>query len=276
LSVYVIGDVQGCYAELRALIAKLNFNPSTDKLWFVGDLVNRGSQSLEVLRYVRELGDSAITVLGNHDLHLLAEFQKKPQRRVPNVDLERIFLADDAPELMDWLRFRPLAHYDAEYDVLMVHAGLHPDWDRALTMRSARRVENKLRAPEYVEFLTAMYGNKPAGWAPSLKGIDRLRAIVNTLTRLRYCDLKGNIAFDDKGPPGTQTPGFYPWFVVPGMVRRQARIVFGHWSSLGRFEWAGHYCVDTGAVWGQTLSAIKLSRRHPKWIEVTAQPRVMP
>ena len=273
MSVYVIGDVQGCFAELQALIAKLPFNPTLDKLWFVGDLVNRGSQSLEVLRYVKALGDAAVVVLGNHDLHLLAEYFKKPARRTPNIDLERIFAAPDAPELIDWLRQRPLAHYDPQLDFMMVHAGLHPDWDRALTLRSARRVENKLRSGDYEKFLNAMYGNKPSGWAPSLKGDDRLRAIVNTLTRLRYCDIKGNIAFEDKGPPGTQTPGFYPWFVVPGMVRRQTRVVFGHWSSLGRLEWGGHFCIDTGCVWGASLSAIKLGLKHPKWYEVAAMPR---
>lgn len=275
MSVYVIGDVQGCFIELQALIAKLAFNPATDQLWFVGDLVNRGSQSLEVLRYVKALGDAAVVVLGNHDLHLLAEYHKKAARRAPNQDLERIYAADDAAELMAWLRLRPLAHYDPNLDFMMVHAGLHPDWDRALTLRCARRVENKLRGPDFDAFLSAMYGNKPAGWAPTLKGEERLRAIINTLTRLRYCDIKGALAFEDKGPPGTQTPGFYPWFVVPGMVRRQTRVVFGHWSSLGRMEWGGHFCVDTGAVWGGQLSAIKLGLKHPKWYEVAARPRVI-
>lgn len=272
---YVIGDVQGCWAELQALLTKLAFNEGSDQLWFVGDLVNRGSHSLEVLRLVKSLGDSAVVVLGNHDLHLLAEFHKKPKLRAPNQDLERIYTAEDAPELLAWLRLRPLAHYDPNLDFMMVHAGLHPDWDRALTLRAARRVENKLRAPDFEKFLEAMYGNKPAGWAPTLKGEERLRAIVNTLTRIRFCDIKGNIAFEEKGPPGTQTPGFYPWFVVPGMVRRQTRVVFGHWSSLGRMDLGGHYCLDTGAVWGGQLSAIKLGLKHPRWIDVAARPRTL-
>jgi bis(5'-nucleosyl)-tetraphosphatase (symmetrical) len=272
MATYAIGDVQGCYDELQRLIEKLKFDPSRDRLWFVGDLVNRGKQSLEVLRLVQSMGANATAVLGNHDLHLLSQACLKPSQREANLDFARIFAAEDGPELLHWLKHRPLAHHDPDLDMLLVHAGIHPTWNVETTLRSARRVELKLRGKDAAPFLTKMYGNKPTAWSPELRGLPRLRAIVNTLTRLRFCDVRGNQAFNDKGPPGSQPVGFYPWFMVPGMARRQSRIVFGHWSTLGKFEWNGHFGLDTGCVWGGTLSAIKI-KRSPKWINVKANPR---
>lgn len=273
MATYAIGDVQGCDDELGALLTRIKFNPALDQLWLVGDLVNRGMQSLEVLRRVKALGERAVVVLGNHDLHLLAQWYLKPDKREANADLGRIYGADDGPELIDWLRSRSLAHYDPKLHFLMVHAGLHPDWDIETTLRLARRVEAQLRGPKIASFLARMYGNRPAAWSAKLKGAERMRAVVNTLTRMRFCDQRGNIAFDQKGPPGSQPVGFYPWYEVPGLIRRHTRIVFGHWSALGRFQWDEIFGIDTGCVWGGELTALELKRIHPRFISVKAKPR---
>ncbi len=274
MSIYVVGDVQGCDDILERLLERIQFDPAVDRMWFVGDLVNRGGQSLEVLRRIRALGDAATVVLGNHDLHLLAQWYRKPLRRQKNADLARVLAADDAESLIDWLRFRPLAHFDAAHDLLMVHAGLHPRWNLARTLRCAARVEEKLREKNPGPFLDAMYGNQPAGWNAKLKGIAKLRAIVNTLTRLRFCSPTGALSFVHKGAPGSQQPGWYPWFEVPGVMPRDTRVVFGHWSSLGRLEWNGHFAVDTGCIWGGRLTALRVrAGYHPSFVSVPGRPK---
>lgn len=268
MATYAIGDVQGCYDALRHLLDTLKFDPGRDRLWFCGDLVNRGGQSLEVLRLVRSLDASSVVVLGNHDLSLCAIAERKePEQRKVNPDLQRVLFAEDGRQLVDWLRERPLLHVDRALGFVLVHAGLAPRWTVALAEKRAREVEARLRGRHHDKLLRQMYGNKPAAWSPKLEGMDRLRAIINVMTRLRFCDVRGRIAFDEKGPPGTQTPGLYPWFEVPGQVTRDLRVVCGHWSTLGLFMGLGVYAIDTGCVWGGRLTALELGP-EPRVIQV--------
>ena len=262
MSVWAIGDLQGCYDATRRLLDTINFDPARDRLWFCGDLVNRGGESLEVLRLVKSLDAHSITVLGNHDLSLVAIGARKEdeQRRV-NPELQRVLFAPDGHELIEWLRHRPLMHADHSLGFAMVHAGLAPKWTIALALKRAHEVELRLRGPNYRKLLRQMYGNKPAGWSPKLTGVDRMRAIINVMTRLRYCDVRGRIAFDEKGMPGTQAPGLYPWFSVPGHAERELKLVCGHWSTLGLFG------IDTGCVWGGKLTALELGP-EPRLIQV--------
>ncbi len=257
MAVYAIGDIQGCYRELAELLDTLNADPAADELWFVGDLVNRGPQSVEVLRLVRSLGRAAIVVLGNHDLHLLA-FGLTGRARVPDAELRPVLDAPDCAELLDWLRERPLAHYRADLDTLMVHAGVAAEWDPLQTMALAGEVEQLLRGSECARFLAQMYGNEPDRWSPQLTGIERHRFIVNCLTRIRYCHADGRLDFAEHGPPGTQSAGLVPWFELPGRVAQSARIVFGHWSALGLLQRANLLALDSGCVWGRSLTAVRL------------------
>jgi bis(5'-nucleosyl)-tetraphosphatase (symmetrical) len=264
MAVWAIGDIQGCDDELAQLLAAIDFDPDRDRLWFCGDLVNRGGQSLEVLRRVRALGEAAVVVLGNHDLSLLALSHRRhgEKRKLP-ADLARVLEAADAPELLDWLRTRKLVHVDRELGWLMVHAGLDPRWNETRAEALAREVEARLQGKDHERLLAQMFGNKPPAWADNLKGIDRMRALINIFTRLRFCDVKGRIAFSEKGPPGTQKAGLYPWYAVPGQVRRELRIVCGHWSTLGLFQGLGVHCIDTGCVWGGRLTALRLDDPAP-------------
>ncbi len=251
---YAIGDIQGCFFELQKLLDKINFDPEEDLLWFTGDLVNRGPHSLEALRFVKALGDRAVCVLGNHDLHLLAVAHGQNYKH--KQDLEQILEAPDRDELLEWLRRRPLMHKDERF--CLIHAGLPPQWDVELALRCAREVESVLRSEELGEFLRVMYGNMPDMWSDELAGWERLRFIVNCFTRLRYCDLQGRLALTHSGPPGTQPKGLLPWFEVPGRRSEGQEIVFGHWSSLGFVARNGCYGIDTGCIWGGQLSALRL------------------
>jgi bis(5'-nucleosyl)-tetraphosphatase (symmetrical) len=274
MSVYAIGDVQGCYDELQRLLEKVRFDPATDRLWFCGDLVNRGGQSLEVLRLVRSLDIHSTVVLGNHDFSLLAISIRKPeeQRRV-NADLQRVLFAEDAAELIDWLRHRPLFHVDRGFGWAMVHAGLAPKWTINLAERRAHEVESRLRGKNHSKLLRSMYGDQPPAWSPKLEGADRLRVIINVMTRLRYCNVRGAIGFDAKGVPGSQPAGLYPWFEVPGRVQRDCRIVCGHWSTLGLFQGLGVHAIDTGCVWGGKLTALRLDGELPEVFQVQGRER---
>ena len=259
MATYAIGDVQGCFDALQRLLDKLKFDPAGDRLWFCGDLVNRGGQSLETLRLVRSLDAASIVVLGNHDLSLCSIATRKPdEQRKTNAELQRVLFADDAVDLLDWLRRRPLFHHDASLGHAIVHAGLAPRWTIPVAARRAREVEKKLRGANHRKLLRQLYGNKPAAWSTKLTGIDRLRAIINCMTRLRFCDARGRIAFDEKGAPGTQPAGLYPWFEVPGQVARDLPIICGHWSTLGLVLGLGVRALDTGAVWGGKLTALEL------------------
>ncbi|HEY8586190.1 MAG TPA: symmetrical bis(5'-nucleosyl)-tetraphosphatase [Rhodanobacter sp.] len=273
MATYAIGDVQGCYPELQRLLEKLQFDPAQDKLWFCGDLVNRGGQSLATLRLIHSLRDSCIITLGNHDLSLLAIAQRRPdaQARV-NPELREVLFAEDAPVLFEWLRSQKLVHHDEHLNWTMVHAGLAPMWTLRQALRAAQEVERELSSPRHPRLLRNLFGNRPAAWSSRLQGQDRHRATINTTTRMRYCDVNGRIDFDAKGVPGTQKPGLYPWFAVPGMRRRDTRIVCGHWSALGRFAGLGVHAIDTGCVWGGQLTALRLDVDEPLYITVNAEP----
>ncbi len=257
MATYAIGDVQGCFEPLQRLLDKLNFDPAADTLWFAGDLVNRGPESLAVLRQVRELGDRAITVLGNHDLALLviAAGFSRPGRRDTMID---VLNAPDAEQLLDWLRHRPLLHHDAELGFTLVHAGLAPAWDLATAQACARELEAALRGPAHRTLLAEMFGNRPERWSDDLTGLDRLRCIINYCTRMRFCRLDGSLDLQAKSPPGRQPEGLLPWFELPWRRNRDLDIVFGHWAALGHYRAPGIYALDSGCVWGGRLTALRL------------------
>ncbi len=258
MNVYAIGDVQGCYDELARLLERLNLDTSSDEVWFVGDLVNRGPRSLEVLRLVRELGRCALVTLGNHDLHLLA-LALTGGAPVKDDNLREVLEAPDAAELIDWLRRRPLAHYRPELNTLMVHAGVPPQWDPLQTIKLAREVEASLQSEAAPSFLKAMYGETPEIWRKGLAGHDRLRFITNALTRLRLCSAKGRLDLKAKGAPSAAPAGLMPWFDVPERACADVRIVFGHWSALGLLQRKNLLGLDTGCVWGGSLTAARLN-----------------
>ena len=273
MAIYAIGDIQGCYDEFMALLDKVSFDPKKDTLWLTGDLVNRGPNSLEVLRFVKDQGDSAITVLGNHDLHLLAVWKEKNRNFKSNNTLKPILKADDCEEIMEWLRQRPLLHHDAKLGCTMIHAGLPPQWDLEKARACAAEVEEVLRGPLYIEFLENMYGNKPARWADDLEGWDRLRFSVNCFTRLRFCTPKGKLEFDHKGTPGTQADNYVPWFEVRGRESASEHIVFGHWSTLGLHLQKNISSVDTGCLWGGYLTALRLDKNPHRVVQLSCKSR---
>ncbi len=255
MAIYAIGDIQGCYDNLMDLLDKIEFNPRRDQLWFTGDLVNRGPQSLETLRFVKALGDSAVTVLGNHDLHLLAIAcgQRKPHRKD---SLNQILDAADRDELLYWLRHRPLFHYNDDF--CLVHAGLPPQWSFETTKRMALKAERVLQSDNYLDFIKHMYGNQPDLWSDRLSGMALLRFIINCFTRMRYCDTTGRLDFDYNGPLGSQAGHLLPWFAVPNRRTASLKIIFGHWSTLGFYAGNNCYAIDTGCLWGGQLTAFKL------------------
>ncbi len=264
MAVYAIGDVQGCYEELRRALDEVAFQADRDRLWFVGDLVNRGPKSLEVLRFARELGDRAVCVLGNHDLHLLALASNGSPPKDQDT-LAAILGADDRDDLLDWMRHWPLAHHDSELGFLMVHAGLPPEWDLSTTLACAQEVETVLRSPDHGDYFRHMYGNRPKRWDPELEGMDRWRYITNCFTRLRYCDIDGNLALKEKGPPGSQKAGRVPWFTHPNRATRDQRIVFGHWSTLGYCQHEDRvWGLDSGCLWGGALTLLQLDGERPE------------
>jgi bis(5'-nucleosyl)-tetraphosphatase (symmetrical) len=255
MSIYAIGDVQGCFDALQTLLDKIHFDPVQDRLWFTGDLVNRGSRSLEVLRLVKSL--QAVAVLGNHDLHLLAVACGQA-RVAPRDTLGAILSAPDREELLGWLRHRPLFHHDPSLGYAIVHAGLLPQWDLVKANALAGEVEKVLQGTDYPEFLMRMYGDRPNQWRDELHGWGRLRVILNALTRLRYCDSEGRMDLGEKGQPGTQPDHLFPWFEVSTRKSRDANIVFGHWSTLGAWQGNGVVSLDSGCVWGGALTAARL------------------
>jgi bis(5'-nucleosyl)-tetraphosphatase (symmetrical) len=258
---WAIGDVQGCAAELRELLRALRFRADRDQLWFVGDLVNRGPASLDVLRYVRSLGDNAIVVLGNHDLHLLAVALGGKRDLKRGDTLDDILAAPDRDALLDWLRTRPLAHFDAQHGQLMIHAGLLPQWSVSLAVQLAGEVGQALR-DDPQRLLANMYGNHPDHWDDGLSGMARLRCAINALTRLRWCTRSGVMDLKRKHAPGRDERDYLPWFRVPGRASAGTPIVFGHWSTLGFLAEADVVALDTGCVWGGSLTAWNLERRE--------------
>jgi bis(5'-nucleosyl)-tetraphosphatase (symmetrical) len=252
-----IGDVQGCHAELRALVARTGFRSDRDQLWFVGDLVNRGPRSLEVLRYVRALGDNAIVVLGNHDLHLLAIALGGVREARPGDTLDAVLAAPDREPLLEWLLHRPLAWRDAASGDLMIHAGLVPQWSVARALDLAHEVAGKLQAAPQKVF-AKMYGNRPDRWDEALEGAARRRFVINTLTRLRYCQADGTVDLKLKDSPSATPLPWRPWFDIDARASRGTRVIFGHWSTLGLMQRADLLALDTGCVWGGALTAVGL------------------
>jgi bis(5'-nucleosyl)-tetraphosphatase (symmetrical) len=262
---YAIGDVQGCYEELQALVGRLKFSADRDQLWFVGDLVNRGPNSLEVLRYVRSLADNAVVVLGNHDLHLLAVAHGARSHRKSDT-LDDILGASDRDSLLDWLISRPLAYFHSAAanrpPDLMVHAGVVPQWTASVTLALAREVEASLHNHAAAVFAD-MYGDEPDVWSDELTGSERLRFTINVLTRLRVCTAEGRIDVTAKGKPPPPDSRYVPWFDAPGRQSRDVRIVFGHWSALGFVQQSGVVGLDSGCVWGGALTAFDLDAERP-------------
>lgn len=269
MAVYVIGDVQGCFTPLTLLLKKINYNSDKDTLWFTGDLVNRGPESVEVLRFVKDLGSRAITVLGNHDLHLLAiAYGKKNQNKRDT--LACVLDAPDADALISWLANRPLLHYDPKLKTTLVHAGLHPTWDLDSAQKLATEMQNILRGPQLEAFLEHMYGNVPDNWHDSLQGWDRARVITNCFTRLRFCDKNGHMNMEEKGPPNSQPANLKPWFEYLQDKAGFGRVIFGHWSTLGENTLNNHaICIDDGCLWGGSLTAIRLDEAENDYYSVT-------
>ena len=267
MATYAIGDLQGCCRELEDLLDHINFDRGADRLWFTGDLVNRGPESLEALRFVHALGETAIVVLGNHDLHLLAVAGGHVSARKKD-SLDPVLAAKDMDVLLDWLRRQPLLHRDRALGFTLIHAGLPPQWDLEQATCLAAEVENVLRGDSSAEFLAQMYGDQPPVWRADLRGIDRLRFITNCFTRLRFCDSSGRLALKEKGPPGSQSKPYLPWYEVSGRTSRGERILFGHWSTvwLGPdtdFDRWNVFPLDKGCVWGGELAALRLEDRQP-------------
>lgn len=255
MGLYAIGDIQGCYGQFARLLERFRFDPVADRLWLVGDLVNRGSESLQVLRFTRDLGAAATVVLGNHDLYLLmvaAGFA----RRTRDDTLARVLEAPDRDELLHWLAHRPLAHVERGF--AMVHAGLLPQWTAETAVTLASEVEAALRSERARNFLLHLAGDQPDHWADELVGHDRLRVIVNVLTRMRFCTPDGRLSLRAKGPPENAPPGTLPWFRVPHRAAADHTVVCGHWSALGFHRAPGLIALDSGCVWGGTLTAVRL------------------
>lgn len=261
MAIYAVGDIQGCCDEFEALLAQLRFDPDSDRLWITGDLVNRGPRSLDVLRRVKGLGAAAITVLGNHDLHLLAAALAPGEPLKPGDTLGLIFTAPDRDELLMWLRSLPLLHHDATLGYTMIHAGLPPQWDLAGASTCAAELEEALRDDaRCLELFTHMYGDRPNRWSEDLRGVERLRFITNCFTRLRFCRTDGRLELKYKGKVDSAPAGIVPWFRVPQRRSRSLRIVCGHWSALGYHDGDGVLSIDTGCVWGGKLCAVRLDR----------------
>lgn len=266
MAVYALGDVQGCLDPLQRLLERLRFDAERDRLWFTGDLVNRGPDSLAVLRFVHGLGERAVSVLGNHDLHLLAVAAGAAGKR-PRDTLDEVLSAPDREELLAWLARRPLIHHDRALGYTLVHAGLLPQWDLTQAQELAREAQ-AVFAGNAAQFWQHMYGDFPDHWRDDLRGHERVRVIVNAFTRLRYCDLEGNMDLRLKAAPGAQPPDMRPWFQVPWRRSRDSRIVFGHWSALGRYGGDNVIALDSGCVWGRSLTAVRLDREPPPFFEV--------
>jgi len=270
---YLIGDLQGCCDALDRLLAEMQFSPSRDRLWVLGDLVNRGPQSLQTLQRLRALGDAATCLLGNHDLHLLA-VAAGVRREHRNDTLGDILQSPDREEWVDWLRQRPLA---TEADGwLLVHAGVVPQWDRTQVLSLAGEVQTMLRGPDLHGFLQVMYGNEPARWQEDLPDHDRWRFVINALTRLRFCSTDGTMDFQLKDGADSAPPGLMPWFDVPGRRTAGDPMAFGHWSTLGLVNRPDLLALDTGCVWGGALTAVRVDAGLREVLQVPCKQAVAP
>ncbi len=269
MTTYAVGDIQGCYSALRRLLDSINFDESKDKLWVAGDLVNRGPESLATLRYLKSLGKHSISVLGNHDLHLLAiaAGSREPKK---NDTITDILNAPDREELLHWLRHRPLAHMNEKKACLMVHAGVPPIWNEKKILKHAAELESVLQGPDSDEFFLNMYGDTPNSWSKELEGMDRLRMIANYFTRMRFCDAEGVLELKSKSdiPP----PGFAPWFLHDHRRNKNLTIIFGHWAALeGKVFKPGYEALDTGCVWGGQLTVMRIKDRKRFSVDADGQ-----
>jgi bis(5'-nucleosyl)-tetraphosphatase (symmetrical) len=262
MGTYAIGDLQGCYDELIGLLERIEFDDRRDTLWFVGDLVNRGPKSLDALRFVKGLGELAVVTLGNHDLHLLACALVPGAEPRGKDTLDEILAAPDRDELLGWLRRRRLAYADLELGYTMVHAGVAPQWSHGQLMDCAAELETVLAGDTHIDFLRNIYGDSPDKWDQRLSGFERLRFITNCLTRMRFCSSAGRIDHLYKGPPSSQPGHLLPWYAAAGRKTAGCRLLFGHWSALSlsasEMQRYNVYPLDTGAVWGGELTAMRL------------------
>lgn len=259
-STYAIGDIQGCYDSFRRLLDECRFDPAVDRLWLVGDLVNRGPRSLETVRHVKALGSAATTVLGNHDLYLLMVAEGVERRRGHDDTLDELLTAPDRDELLDWLRHLPLCHIEGRY--CMVHAGLLPAWNAIKARGLAAEVEKLLRGDGYQDTLAQMWGSEPAEWSDDLGGWDRMRVIVNAMTRMRFCTPSGMMEFATKGELSAAPEGYIPWFQAPGRASADSVVIAGHWSALGLHITDKLLLLDSGCLWGRHLTAVRLEDRQ--------------
>lgn len=259
MSTYVIGDLQGCLDPLIALLKTVQFDPKRDKVWFTGDLINRGPKSLETLRFVKQLGKQAISVLGNHDITLLAVAYGSIPFHPKHHTFTDILEAPDRDELIEWLRYRPLVHWDKTYQTLMSHAGIYPLWNRTEVTTLADELAQAFQQPDPKAFLTSLYGNTPSRWHPSLTGTERTRFICNSLTRMRFCNEQGDLELTCKNPPTDPPSGYQPWYSLKNRKPISEQIVFGHWAALnGQCPIQNIEALDTGCVFGRTLTALRL------------------
>ena len=260
---YAIGDIQGCYEPLQRLLDQVDFNDRTDRLWFVGDLVNRGPQSLSVLRFVKSLPITPRITLGNHDLHLLAILFGEHTVRNSDDTLHQILAAPDREELGHWLRKQSILYHEPELNVVMCHAGIAPAWDLNQAKLLAQELENALAGEQYCDYLMHMYGNLPDYWSDELIGMDRLRVICNYFTRMRFCNAQGDLVLSYKGTLEKAPKDLYPWYNVPNRQEIEAEIVFGHWAALqGKCSHPKMYAIDTGCFWGGQLTALRLQDKQ--------------
>lgn len=259
LATYAIGDIQGCFTALQRLLTRIQFNPTEDRLWLVGDLVNRGPDSLSVLRFIKNLGLSAITVLGNHDLHLLAVHAGVSGLHAHDT-IQDILNAPDSQDLIFWLRHQRMIYYEPGF--VLVHAGLLPEWSVKQAVKLAQKVESALQSEEYPKFLKPLYRSTATRWKDDLSQGDRLGFITNVLTRIRLCHTSGEIDLSFKGPPSQAPQGLHPWYQIPCPQRREDTVIFGHWSALGLLQEEKFLGLDGGCVWGNFLAAIRLEDRR--------------
>lgn len=262
MSEYAIGDIQGCFEPLLRLLDFIQFNERVDRLWFVGDLINRGPQSLEVLRFIKRLPLPARITLGNHDLHFLGKFFGDNDLKNHDDTLHDIFLSNDGEELAQWLRKQSILYHDEALNIVMCHAGIPPVWDLRQAKRYANELEQAILGPDYQNFFTHMYGNEPHAWSSDLSGMARLRLITNYFTRMRFCDNQGRLVLNYKGTIAQAPPNLFPWFSVPARQKIDADIVFGHWAALqGYSPDPKIFAIDTGCLWGGSLTALRLEDR---------------
>jgi len=273
MATYIVGDIQGCYDPLQRLLEKIAFNPDVDRLWCPGDLVNRGKQSLETLRLLESLGASFSMTLGNHDLYLLREHWRFPDGGSANHEIDVILHAADREKLTGWLQQQPLARWSSEHQLLMVHAGVIPQWTLEQTLSCAAEIETVLRSEKSARFFSKMSKNWVRRWDDELSGWKRLRLISNILTQMRFCDENGKILSSASGPPGSQPPPYKPWFKHKHRQTRKITIAFGHWAALGFYARKKLLCLDSGCVWGGRLTAVRLEDRQVFQVPGVFHPR---